>query len=313
MRRFLAVLLALLIAPIQVSALEAEPAIAAIPAPPAKPARAADDDRRRCTADGVSCISLDSYVPDVCRMIESASASHGIDPHFLARLLWKESLFEPGAISPAGALGIAQFMPGTAQIVGLDDPFNPAKSIEASARYLRQLTDGFGNIGMAAVAYNGGENRAARFRENGGRLPWETLDYVQAITGHTAEDWRENPPAADKLDLRLDPKAEFLPACITLAANRRIREFQTPQRAWPWGVIVASHPSQSGAAQQVSRLNRQLRPILGSKRVDFVQRRLNGNARRVYTAQVGYETRREALTFCNRLRNLGGRCLVLRN
>lgn len=289
------------------------PAAAGIQGPPAPLPTAEAEASRRCTDDGRHCIALDSYVADVCRVIEQASAEHRLDPHFLARLLWKESLFEAGAVSPAGALGIAQFMPGTAEIVGLDDPFNPAKAIAVSARYLRQLTDGFGNIGMAAVAYNGGENRAARYMESGGRLPWETLDYVEAITGHPAATWREDPPRPDTLDLRLDKEREFLPACITLAGNRQIREFQTPQRVWPWGVVVASHPSRSGASQQVSRLNRQLRPILGGKRVSYVQRRLTGNPRRVYTAQVGYETRNEALDFCTRLKSLGGRCLVLRN
>lgn len=274
-------------------------------------ASTAADQRKRCTADGRFCISLDSYVGDVCRTIQQAATQHQIDPHFLARLLWKESLFEAGAISPAGALGIAQFMPGTAEIVGLDDPFNPAKSIDASARYLRQLTLGFGNIGLAAVAYNGGESRAARYKKEGGRLPWETLDYVEAITGHTADVWRESTP--EELDLRLEKDREFLPACITLAGNRSIREFQTPQRAWPWGVILASHPNKSGASQQVVRLNRQLRPILAGKRVNYIQRRLSGNPRSVYTAQVGYGSQREAMAFCNRFKSLGGRCMVLRN
>lgn len=306
MRRFLlAALVALTAAP--VSAHEAVDAFLGLPPPPA------ESEQRRCTEDGRYCITLNTYIPDVCRTIELASARHGLDPHFLARLLWKESLFEAGAISPAGAQGIAQFMPGTADIVGLDDPFNPAKSIDISARYLRRLSDGFGNIGLAAVAYNGGENRAARFKQNGGRLPWETQDYVLAITGFSAEEWRESPPAAAKLDLRLDKERAFLPACVTLAGNRRLREFQTPQRAWPWGVIVASHPSRAGVNQQINRLNRQLRPILGGKRVTYLQRRLSGSTRRVYTAQIGYGSRNEATLFCNRLKGLGGRCLVLKN
>lgn len=274
---------------------------------------AAEDKERRCTADGRHCITLAAYIPDVCRVIERTATENHLDPHFFARLLWKESLFEPGAISPVGAQGIAQFMPGTADLVGLDDPFNPAKAIDASARYLKKLSDGFGNVGLAAVAYNGGENRAARYKAEGGRLPWETQDYVQAITGITADVWREDPPTGDKLDMRLDKDTPFLQACTTLAANRRIREFATPEHAWPWGVIVASHPHRSGVTSQVTRLNRQLRPILGGKRVSYVQRRLTGSPRRVYTAQIGYSSKSEASSFCTRLRSLGGRCLVLRN
>ncbi|UXU76117.1 MULTISPECIES: lytic transglycosylase domain-containing protein [unclassified Paracoccus (in: a-proteobacteria)] len=268
-------------------------------------------DQLRCTADGASCISLRSYVPDVCFAIERSAGRHNLDPHFLARLLWKESLFEPGAVSPVGAMGIAQFMPSTAAMVGLDDPFNPAKAIEASAAYLRRLIDGFGNAGLAAVAYNGGENRAARFIAQGGSLPWETQDYVQAITGLTAWNWRDNPP--QQLDIRLDKQRPFRDACVQLAGSRKLREFKTPDHPWPWGVIVATHPSQSGVTEQVSRLNRQLRPILGGKRVSYVRRKVSGGPRTLYTAQIGYSNKTEAYAFCNRLRSLGGRCLVLKN
>lgn len=268
-------------------------------------------DKMRCTADGTFCISVASYVPDVCMAIERSAGRHGLDPHFLARLLWKESLFEPGAISPVGAMGIAQFMPGTAELVGLDDPFNPAKAIEASARYLRKLTDGFGSVGMAAVAYNGGENRAARYLAQGGSLPWETQDYVQAITGLTAASWRESPPKV--LDIRLDKERSFRAACIDLAGKRKLREFNTPEHPWPWGVIVATHPQQSGVSAQVSRLNRQLRPILGGKRVSYVRRKISGGPRKVFTAQIGYSSKSEAYAFCSRLRGVGGRCLVLKN
>ncbi|WP_347267373.1 lytic transglycosylase domain-containing protein [Paracoccus sp. (in: a-proteobacteria)] len=269
------------------------------------------DEGMRCTADARHCISVASYVPDVCHSIERAAGRNGLDPHFLARLLWKESLFEAGAVSPVGAMGIAQFMPGTAEIVGLDDPFNPAKAIEASARYLATLSANFGNVGLAAVAYNGGENRAARFVAQGGSLPWETQDYVQAITGRDAWSWRDHPAA--QVDLRLDRDRPFRSACIEMAGKRKLREFRTPEHPWPWGVIVATHASQSGVSQQVTRLNRQLRPILGGKRVSYVRRKISGGPRKLFTAQIGYSSKTEAHAFCDRLRSVGGRCLVLKN
>lgn len=281
------------------------------PATEPQPEAAATRSDTRCTADGVHCIAVKTYVADVCTTIERAATDKGLDPHFLARLLWKESLFEPSALSPKGAQGIAQFMPGTAQIVGLDDPFNPAKAIFAAAGYLRRLSDGFGNIGLAAVAYNGGEGRAQTFVAKGGMLPFETQDYVEAITGHNALDWRNNPPKT--VDLRLSGSTPFRDACVTLAAKRTLKEFRTPERSWPWGVILASHPQQSGAARQVSTLNRQLRPILGGKRVNYVRKRLRGAPKPVYTAQIGYENRKQAAAFCVRLRQLGGKCIVLRN
>ena len=266
---------------------------------------------RRCTVDERSCISAASYVADVCSTIERAAGENALDPNFLARLLWKESLFEPSAISPAGALGIAQFMPGTARIRRLDDPMNPAKAIHASADYLRFLIDGFGNVGLAAVAYNGGERRARNFVGGGQVLPYETQDYVESITGHNAWKWRDEPPA--QIDLRLDKTAPFAEACVKLAANRGLKEFTPADRVWPWGVILASHPRQSGAQQQIDRLNRQLRPILGGKRVSYVRKTLSGSGRRVYTAQVGYASRGEANAFCSQFRAIGGRCIVLKN
>jgi len=304
MRRLvLGFLAALAVSP--ASAYEAVDAIHGLSAPRAASAKS------RCTDDGFYCISLANYIPDVCTVIERAAGQNGLDPHFFARLLWKESLFEPGAVSPVGAMGIAQFMPGTAEMVGLDDPFNPAKAIAASARYLRSLTDGFGNVGLAAVAYNGGENRAARFIAQDGGLPWETQDYVQAITGLTAVSWRDSP--AQKTDLRLDKQRPFYAACVDLAASRKLREFRTPEHPWPWGVIVATHPNQSGVTSQVSRLNKNLRPILGGKRVSYVRRKISGGPRKVYTAQIGYSSKTEAHAFCTRLRSFGGRCIVLKN
>lgn len=281
------------------------------PSVPVPPKKGESATRRRCTADGRSCISAGSYVADVCTTIERAAAENRMDPNFVARLLWKESLFEPEAISPVGALGIAQFMPGTAALRGLEDPMNPAEAIHASAAYLRDLTDMFGNVGLAAVAYNGGEARAAGFRAGGSRLPFETQDYVEAITGHSAWKWRDDPPKG--LDLSLDKAKPFREACIKLAANRTLREFSTPERAWPWGVIVASHPQRAGVQRQISVLNRRLRPILGGKRVGYVRRTLRGGTRKVYTAQIGYSSQRDALAFCNMLQSVGGRCIVLKN
>lgn len=312
MRRFAAILRVIAIG--LVAGLAAQPVLArpAVDAWHGRPPPR-QTEQIRCTDDGRDCIRLDSYAADVCKLIERNAGERGLDPNFLARLLWKESRFEPGAISPAGALGIAQFMPGTADLYDLDDPFNPALAIHKAAWYLGYLRDMFGNIGLAAVAYNGGENRAARFIASQGGLPYETQDYVEAITGFNAMRWRDNPPGLDDLRMALNPDLDFRPSCEEMAGNRSLREFIIQPRVYPWGVIVASHPSQSGAAQQVARLNRTLRPVLGDKRVGYVRKKLSGMPRAVYTAQVGWDSQREANAFCLQLKRVGGRCIVLRN
>ena len=272
-------------------------------------------DKIRCTDDGRSCISAGNYVPDVCTAIERAATHHKLDPHFFARLLWKESLFEPGAISPVGAQGIAQFMPGTARIVGLHDPFNPAEAIQVSASYLSRLSRFYGSIGLAAVAYNGGEGRADGFMRSGGTLPYETQDYVQSITGFNAWKWREDPPKPEEVDLRLDGDKPFFDACIEMAGTGKLRDFSTEPRdpVLPWGVILASHPTKGGAQGQVTRLNRALRPLLAGKNVTYVRRSLRVGARRVYTAQVGWNSRGAANKFCQQARMVGVNCIVLKN
>ena len=81
-----------------------------------------------------------AYATDICGAISANASAHGLPEHFFARLIWKESLFDPGAVSPKGAQGIAQFMPGTAKRRDLDDPFDPKAALAASAAYLAELS-----------------------------------------------------------------------------------------------------------------------------------------------------------------------------
>jgi soluble lytic murein transglycosylase-like protein len=91
---------------------------------------------------------------DVCRTLEEAAAENGLPVEFFARVIWQESRFNARAVSPKGASGIAQFMPQTAGWHGLADPFDPIEALRHSAGYLRELRDRFGNLGLAAAAYN---------------------------------------------------------------------------------------------------------------------------------------------------------------
>src|SRR5258708_13127043 len=82
-------------------------------------------------------------------------------------------------------------MPATAAEVGLDDPFDPVKALPASARFLRKLHNEFGNLGLAAAAYNAGSGRIQKWLSARSALPRETRDYVRIITGNNAENWLE--------------------------------------------------------------------------------------------------------------------------
>jgi hypothetical protein len=126
---------------------------------------------------------------EICGTLTRAAQKNDLPVHFLIRLLYQESSFRAEAISSAGALGIAQFMPETASDRRLDNPFDPVQAIPASARLLRDLYRKFGNLGLAAAAYNAGPRRIADWQANKGPLPLETIDYVRIVTGYPVEAW----------------------------------------------------------------------------------------------------------------------------
>jgi soluble lytic murein transglycosylase-like protein len=138
---------------------------------------------------------------DFCRALQEAAEASGLPVAFFARLIWQESRFNLSEVSRAGALGVAQFMPETATEVGLDDPFDPFKALPASARLLRQLREEFGNLGLAAAAYNAGRGRIQKWLSREAGLPQETRDYVRIITGSKAENWTDK---AQVVPMRID-------------------------------------------------------------------------------------------------------------
>lgn len=123
---------------------------------------------------------LPAWVPARHRAVIAAAArAHGLPPVLLAALLRSESGFDPRAVSPAGARGIAQFMPATAAGMGLDDPFDPRQAIPAAARLLSGHLRSFGSVPLALAAYNAGPGAVAR---HGGVPPYpETQAYVARI------------------------------------------------------------------------------------------------------------------------------------
>ncbi len=127
----------------------------------------------------------------ICETLISAASAHDLPIPFFIRLIWRESRFDPLAVSRAGAQGVAQFMPKVAAEFGLANPFDPVEALPRSAKFLKMLHQQFGNLGLAAAAYNAGAKRIQDWLANRGTLPSETRAYVLGITGHAAERWRE--------------------------------------------------------------------------------------------------------------------------
>ncbi|SOB98206.1 transglycosylase-like protein with SLT domain [Rhodobacter sp. JA431] len=111
---------------------------------------------------------------------KAAAARHGIPEDLFLRLVQQESGWNPGAVSPKGARGLAQLMPGTAAKLGVDAA-DPVQNLEGGARYLRMMYDRFGNWRLALAAYNAGPEAVEK---HGGVPPYtETKNYVRIIYG----------------------------------------------------------------------------------------------------------------------------------
>jgi soluble lytic murein transglycosylase-like protein len=96
------------------------------------------------------------------------------------------------------AEGIAQFMPETARERRLLNPFNPVQALPKAAEYLNDMRIQFGNLGLAAAAYNGGPRRVQQWLDGSGGMPQETRNYVLAITGTSVEESSATRKSDDK-------------------------------------------------------------------------------------------------------------------
>lgn len=128
---------------------------------------------------------------DLCSTLVQVARENELPLGFFANLIWRESRFDFDAISPAGAMGIAQFMPDVADTLALD-AFDARAALPASGQLLRTLYKRFGNLGLAAAAYNAGPKRVSDWRSRRSALPRETRTYVQIITGRSADDWQRS-------------------------------------------------------------------------------------------------------------------------
>lgn len=251
----------------------------------------------------------------LCRLIETAAARHGLPASFMTRLIWRESSFRPHVVSYAGAQGIAQFMPGTAAERGLLDPFDPDEAIPASAALLADLRDRFGNLGLAAAAYNAGPRRVERWLAEATYLPLETEDYVLFVTRRPAEHWRERPltpEAATDHAAGPSPKrcAETLVAIRAEVPRGALAEGPIA----PWGVQIAGNFSKARALASYRRISERNPKLFAGLQPMVIGTRMRSRGTRAfYRVRAPAATRAEASAFCGKLRRVGGACVVFRS
>ena len=202
-------------------------------------------------------------------------------------------------------------MPGTAKLRGLADSFDVEQAIPASAAYLGELRTGFGNLGLAAAAYNAGEGRVGRWLRQGGFLPLETENYVLDILGEPAENFIDRsvpvvvPPLQEEKNF--EESCEALP--VTMSATVPMASVHVK----PWGIQVAGNFRRAAAVRQYQRVKARF-PALLSDHEPVVSRIRSPIGRRgIYAVRIGADDRAEADAICRQLRGVGGSCVVLRN
>lgn len=283
----------------------ADPMASPEPGPP--PAASAKDDGAR---------------EAMCLMVESAAAAHGLPLEFFARVIWQESRFQPDAVGPVTrngqrAQGVAQFMPGTASERRLLDPFDPVQALPKSAEYLSELRAQFGNLGLAAAAYNSGPRRVQEWLAGTGGLPVETRSYVLAVTGTPAEDWAAVGRSAGTAERTPRSGCRDLMALLKQAPNPFIAGLEQRVRlgaAMAWGVQLAAGFSRERALAMYARAIKRLGEIIGDRDPSLLSSTLRSRGTRpFYQVRIGTETRAAADDLCGRIRRAGQACLVLRN
>lgn len=256
----------------------------------------------------------------ICLIVESAAISHGLPLEFFARVIWQESRFQSDAVGPVTrngqrAQGIAQFMPGTADERRLLDPFDPVQALPKSAEFLRELRDRFGNLGLAAAAYNAGLRRVQDWLDNAGPMPLETRNYVLAITGSPVEDWRGG--AAVKPQPTPATNCRDLMALLRRAPNPFVSQLETRValgQARPWGVQLAAGFSRDRALASYARAMKRLSGVVQNRDPNLLSTLLRSRGTRpFYQVRIGADTRAEADGLCETIRKRGEACLVLRN
>jgi len=254
----------------------------------------------------------------ICLLLESAARAHGLPIEFFARVIWQESRFRADAVGPVTrsgkrALGIAQFMPGTAAERSLLNPFDPIQALPKSAEFLHELRQEFGNLGLAAAAYNAGPRRVREWLAGSGPMPAETRAYVAAITGASVEQWAKASGDADS-------KQEQGPACGDLMAllkrgpNRFFAALEQRVVAGalqPWGVILGGDRSRERIMDRYAALQQRHAAVLADRDPILLERGRGPLPR--YSVRVGADTRAAANELCNRIHKGGGDCVVLRN
>ncbi len=245
------------------------------------------------------------FAETLCLELGWASQKNDLPSEFFTRLIWQESRWRR-----------------------LDDPFEPIAALHESARWLSELRAQFGNLGLAAAAYNAGPRRVQEWLAGRGPLPGETRAYVRIITGRTAEEWvkiganeaREGRigviPCDQIARIIAGSREASLPPHQPAPGRSASDAAATGERAaWaPWGLQLTGNWSEAQALAAYRDLQKKFPAILGDRPPLVLRGAMAGRGSAAwYRVRVAESTRERANQLCAKLESAGGRCLVYRN
>jgi Transglycosylase SLT domain len=238
-------------------------------------------------------------IDTICNALAAAATESNLPINFFARLIWQESRFDPAAVSRVGAQGVAQFMPATANWRGLSNPFDPLEAIAQSAKLLRDLRREFGNLGLAAAAYNAGSGRVRDWLAGRRTLPGETSAYVRIVTGHSAEQWAGGSAGIGEMQSEKAVPCREVAGLIAPIAPPATKP--TPV----WGVELVGGPTDATALAAYRRLEQKYASILSGRQTYVVHRGLGQGTMGWAHVRVGADDRASAQKLCADLLRAG--------
>jgi hypothetical protein len=197
-------------------------------------------------------------------------------------------------------------MPATASWRGLANPFDPVEAITKSAKLLHDLRREFGNLGLAAAAYNAGPGRVRGWLAGRRGLPRETRAYVSIVTGQSVEQWTR--VQAGQAERHV---ANALP-CGQIAGLFAHAPASVAKPADPWGVQLVGSSSDATALSAYRQLQEKYASILSDRKPHIVHHGIARGSMGWARVHVGAESRTSAERLCADLRAAGASCVVQR-
>jgi transglycosylase-like protein with SLT domain len=235
----------------------------------------------------------------ICSALAAAAAQNDLPTDFFARLIWQESRFDSAAVSRAGAQGVAQFMPATANWRGLSNPFDPLEAIAQSAKLLRDLRREFGNLGLAAAAYNAGSGRVRDWLAGRRALPAETSAYVRIVTGYSPEQWAGTSAGIGEMQSEKPVPCREIAGFVASTAPPASKPIPL------WGVELVGGSTDETALAAYRRFEQKYASILGGRQAFVVHHGLGRGSMGWAHVRVGADNRPNAEKLCAELRGAG--------